>query len=130
MRSRFNYKNYSIFNLGVPWRKSGDFLDIAPWIIVVMKRVYEMDENGKKLNNYYVYESVGLATGFLLMAIHHAGLIALTHTPNPMNFISKALNRPENERPFLLISVGKPSDSMMVPDLKRKTKSEIIEYYL
>lgn len=114
--------------LGTDWHK--DFLEIAPWIIVVMKRAYEIDENGNKLNNYYVSESVGLATGFLLMAIHHAGLIALTHTPSPMNFISKALNRPENERPFLLIPVGKPSDSMMVPDLKRKMKSEIIEYYL
>jgi nitroreductase len=114
--------------LGTDWHK--DFLVIAPWIIVVMKRAYEIDENGNKLNNYYVSESVGLAAGFLLMAIHHAGLIALTHTPSPMNFISKALNRPENERPFLLIPVGKPSDSMMVPDLKRKTKSDIIEYYL
>ncbi len=114
--------------LGTDWHK--DFLEIAPWIIVVMKRAYEIDENGYKLNNYCVSESVGLATGFLLMAIHHAGLIALTHTPSPMNFISKALNRPENERPFLLIPVGKPSDSMMVPDLKRKMKSEIIEYYL
>lgn len=113
--------------LGTDWQK--EFIDIAPWIIVVMKRVYELNEDGTKRNNYYVSESVGLASGFLLMAIHQAGLVALTHTPSPMNFISKALNRPENERPFLLIPVGKPHDKMLVPDLKRKDLSDIVEYY-
>lgn len=114
--------------LGTNWEK--EFLDIAPWIIVVMKRVYEIAPDGKKRNNYYVSESVGLACGFLMMAIHHAGLVALTHTPSPMNFITKALDRPENERPFLLIPVGKPHTKMLVPDIKRKDNSEIIEYYL
>jgi iodotyrosine deiodinase len=112
---------------GTNWQKP--FIESAPWIIVVMKRIYE-EENGIKKNNYYVSESVGLACGILLSAIHNAGLVALTHTPSPMNFILKALNRPENERPFLLIPVGKPSIKTMVPDLKRKNKNEIIEYYL
>ncbi|MBL1279925.1 MAG: nitroreductase family protein [Fluviicola sp.] len=113
--------------LGTNWEK--EFIDIAPWIIVVMKRAYELGEEGNKMNNYYVSESVGIASGFLLMAIHNAGLVALTHTPSPMNFISKALERPENERPYLLIPVGYPAENAMVPDLTRKSKSEIIEYY-
>jgi iodotyrosine deiodinase len=113
--------------LGTDWQK--EFIDIAPWIVIVMKKAYDLDENGNKLNNYYVSESVGLASGFLLMAVHNAGLVALTHTPSPMNFISKALERPENERPFLLIPVGFPSENAMVPDLKRKAAEAIIEYY-
>lgn len=113
--------------LGTNWEK--EFIDIAPWIIVVMKRIYEVDKQGNKMNNYYVSESVGLATGIMLMAVHNAGLVALTHTPSPMNFIAKALNRPENERPFLLIPVGYPSKSAVVPDLKRKMKAEVIHYY-
>ena len=114
--------------LGTNWEK--EFIDVAPWIIVVMKRIYEVDEHGVKHNNYYVSESVGIASGMLLMAIHHAGLVALTHTPSPMNFIAKALDRPENERPFLLIPVGLPKENVQVPDLKRKDKSEVIAYYL
>ena len=113
--------------LGTNWVK--EFIDIAPWIVVVMKRAYEIDEDGTKHNNYYVSESVGLAAGFFLMAVHNAGLVALTHTPSPMNFISKALNRPENERPFLLIPVGYPADNAEVPALQRKSKEEVIHYY-
>ncbi len=113
--------------LGTDWEK--EFIDVAPWVVVVMKRAYEFNEDGSKHNNYYVSESVGLASGFLLMAIHNAGLVALTHTPSPMNFISKALGRPENERPFLLIPVGLLTKDTLVPDLSRKSKSEVIEYY-
>ena len=113
--------------LGTDWEK--EFIDVAPWVVVVMKRAYEFNEDGSKHNNYYVSESVGLASGFLLLAIHNAGLVALTHTPSPMNFISKALGRPENERPFLLIPVGFPTKDTLVPDLSRKSKSEVIEYY-
>lgn len=113
--------------LGTDWMK--EFIDIAPWIIVVMKRSYEYELDGKKHQNYYVSESVGLAAGFLLMAIHNAGLVALTHTPSPMNFISEALNRPENEKPFLLIPVGHPAKDVQVPDLVRKSIDEVIEYY-
>lgn len=113
--------------LGTDWEK--EFIDIAPWIVIIMKRVYEFGENGEKHNNYYVSESVGLAAGFFLMAVHNAGLVALTHTPSPMNFIAKALNRPENERPFLLIPVGYPSDRATIPDIHRKKIDEIIHYY-
>ena len=111
--------------LGTDWVK--EFIDIAPWIIVVMKRPYELNEDGTKHQNYYVSESVGLASGFLLMAVHNAGLVALTHTPSPMNFIAKALNRPENERPFLLIPVGFPADDAEVPDLSRKSLGDVVE---
>jgi len=106
-----------------------EFIDIAPWIVIVMKRPYELEEDGTKHQNYYVNESVGLASGFFLMAVHNAGLVALTHTPSPMNFIAKALERPDNERPFLLIPVGYPAENAEVPDLSRKSKDEVIEYY-
>jgi len=105
------------------------FLDIAPWLIVVCKRAYEFDEDGSKHNNYYVNESVGLAAGFLLAAIHHAGLVALTHTPSPMNFLVKALDRPENERPFLLIPVGYAAKDATVPQLTRKPLEKITALY-
>ncbi|WP_299454711.1 nitroreductase family protein [uncultured Microscilla sp.] len=105
------------------------FLEIAPYLIVVFKRVFETEEEHKKKNNYYVNESVGLAGGFLLAAIHHAGLVALTHTPSPMNFLSKLLDRPANERAFLLIPVGYPADNPTVPDLTRKGKEDVIVYY-
>ena len=104
------------------------FLEIAPYLIVVFKRAFETEE-GEKKNNYYVNESVGLAAGFLLAAIHHAGLVALTHTPSPMNFLAKLLNRPSNERAFLLIPVGYPVENATVPDLTRKGKEEVIVHY-
>lgn len=104
------------------------FLEIAPWLIIVMKRSYELAD-GEKKNNYYATESVGIATGFLLAAIHNAGLVALTHTPSPMNFLSKVLGRPENERPFLLIPVGYPVDNAEVPNLKRKQLDEVAVFY-
>lgn len=108
---------------------SKPFIDIAPWIIVVMKKSYDFDEDGNKVNNYYVNESVGIACGFLIAAIHNAGLVTLTHTPSPMNFISKALNRPENEKPYLLLPVGYPSESCTVPAIERKSLEEIAIYY-
>jgi iodotyrosine deiodinase len=113
--------------LGTDWLK--EFIDVAPWIVVIMKRAYELNEDGTKHNNYYVSESVGLAAGFFLLAVQNAGLVALTHTPSPMNFISKALNRPENERPFLLIPVGHPAENAEVPSLTRKSKEKVIHYY-
>ena len=107
---------------GTNWEKP--FLEIAPWLIVVFKENYRVN-NGKKLNNYYVTESVGIACGMLLTAIHNAGLVALTHTPSPMNFLSKVLNRPENEKPYLLIPVGYQANKVIVPDISRKTLDEI-----
>lgn len=104
------------------------FLETAPWLIVVCKRVYE-ETDGEKKNNYYVNESVGIASGFLLAAIHHAGLVALTHTPSPMNFLTKLLDRPPNERPFLLIPVGYAAEDAVVPDIQRKPPEDVIVYY-
>lgn len=112
--------------LGTDWEKP--FITTAPYIIVVFKKVYDLVDSEKR-NNYYVNESVGLACGFLLSAIHNAGLVSLTHTPSPMNFLSKALNRPENERPFLLIPIGYPAEEAMVPDIKRKNLNEITVFY-
>jgi iodotyrosine deiodinase len=113
--------------IGTDWQKP--FLEIAPYLIIVFKRSYEVEENGHKHQNYYVTESVGLACGFLLAAIHHAGLIALTHTPSPMNFLIKILNRPENEKPFLLIPVGYAAEECWVPDLKRKNLEAVAKFY-
>ena len=87
--------------------------------------IYE-SENETKTNNYYVNESVGLASGMLISAIHNAGLATLTHTPSPMNFLSKILNRPDNERPFLLLPVGYPMENCLVPDIKRKSLEDIM----
>ncbi|GIV33349.1 MAG: oxidoreductase [Chitinophagales bacterium] len=108
------------------WKKP--FLETAPWLIVVFRRIYEIKGN-TKANNYYVNESVGIATGMLLAAIHYAGLVALTHTPSPMQFLGRILNRSENEKPFLLIPVGYPADGVKVPDLKRKSKEEVLVIY-
>ena len=108
------------------WQKP--FLETVPWLIVVFRRPYE-EVAGHKHNNYYVNESVGLATGFLLAAIHQAGLVALTHTPSPMNFLTKVLARPTNERPYLLIPVGYPAEDAEVPELTRKPLSEVAVFY-
>lgn len=112
--------------IGTDWNKP--FLETAPALIVVFKRSYEF-VNGRKKNNYYVTESVGLACGFLLAAIHNAGLAALTHTPSPMNFLSDLLGRPENEKPFLLIPVGFAAPGTTVPDLVRKPLEAVIVHY-
>lgn len=108
------------------WKKP--FLTIAPWLIIVFKKAYDL-EDGEKKKNYYVNESVGIASGFLLTAIHQAGLVSLTHTPSPMNFLQKLLKRPSNERPFLLIPVGYPTEDATVPVLERKSAAEVIVWY-
>lgn len=98
------------------------FLETAPWLIVVFKLV-KTDERSQV---YYVNESVGIAVGLLLAAIHHAGLCALTHTPSPMGFLGEVLSRPEQERPYLLIPVGYPADDCVVPDIHRKPLEQIM----
>lgn len=113
--------------LGTDWQKP--FLETAPWLIIVFKRAYEFEEGNKKHQNYYVNESVGLACGFLLTAIHEVGLVTLTHTPSPMDFLTKILNRPTNERPFLLLPVGYPAEDATVPDIQRKRPEEVIAWY-
>ncbi|MCP9768291.1 nitroreductase family protein [Lacihabitans sp. LS3-19] len=113
--------------LGTDWQKP--FLETAPYLIVIFKRIYEIDENGNKRNNYYVQESVGIAAGLLIAAIHNAGLATLTHTPSPMNFLSKLLDRPANEKPFLLLPIGYPADECWVPDINKKAFEEIYKKY-
>lgn len=106
-----------------------EFLEIAPWLIIVFKKVYDIGEDGEKLNNYYVNESVGIACGMLINAIHHAGLVTLTHTPSPMNFLAEILDRPKNERAYLLLPVGHPADTCYVPDIHRKELNDISKFY-
>ena len=109
---------------GTDWHK--EFLEVAPYLIVVFKQIYDL-KNGKKYKNYYVNESVGIACGILLTAIHKAGLVALTHTPSPMGFLEKICKRPDNERAYLLIPVGHPADDAEVPDLKKKNFNEFAD---
>lgn len=109
------------------WNK--EFITIAPWLIVVFKKLYDLDEEGQKHKNYYVNESVGIASGFLISAIHHAGLVTLTHTPSPMNFLQEIMERPSNEKAFLLLPVGYPAENAIVPDLKRKNSEEVIVWH-
>lgn len=104
------------------------FLEQAPYLIVVFKKVYDITPEGKK-KNYYVNESVGLAAGFLLAAIHQAGLCSLTHTPSPMNFLEQLLERPKNERAILLIPVGYPAEDATVPNITRKPLEEVSTWY-
>ncbi len=113
--------------LQTDWKK--EFLEIAPYLIIVFKKSYEYDAAGNKTNTYYATESCGIACGFLLAAIHNAGLVALTHTPSPMNFLSNILNRPANEKPFLLVPVGYAAKECWVPDIKRKTLAEVCSWY-
>ncbi|MAM18497.1 MAG: nitroreductase family protein [Gramella sp.] len=105
------------------------FLEIAPWLIVVFKESYELNEKEEKQTNYYVNESVGIACGMLITAIHQAGLVTLTHTPSPMNFLARILGRPENERAFLLLPVGYPAEDALVPGIYRKKLDDIADFY-
>ncbi len=100
------------------------FLEIAPALIVVFRHAYGL-EDGRKHTNYYTQESVGIAVGFLLASLHHAGVATLTHTPSPMSFLQELLERPENEQAYLLIPVGYPAEGCRVPDLARKSLDEI-----
>lgn len=101
------------------------FLERAPWLIVVFAESYGRQEDGTKTKNYYVTESVGIATGMLITALHHAGLVTLTHTPSPMKFLNDLVGRPENERPFLILVVGYPDEDAMVPDITKKPIEEL-----
>lgn len=101
------------------------FLEQAPWLIVIFAESYERTEDGSKAKNYYVSESVGIATGMLITALHHAGLVTLTHTPSPMKFLNGLLDRPDNERPFLILVVGYPDKDAMVPDITKKPIEDI-----
>ena len=104
--------------LGTDWRKP--FLEIVPWVVVVFEQRYGLDDDGARRHHYYVKESVGIACGMFIDAIHRMGLSTLTHTPSPMAFLRTLLGRPENERPFILFPVGYAADDCEVPDLTRK----------
>jgi nitroreductase len=109
--------------LGTDWHK--EFLEVVPYLIIVFREKYRVEE-GRQKKNYYVDESVGIACGFLLAAIHYAGLASLTHTPSPMNFLRELLHRPQHEVPYLLIPVGYPAEDAVVPDIHRKHLDEIL----
>ena len=112
---------------GTDWHKT--FITTAPYIVVVFKKTYDLEADGSKGKNYYVNESVGIACGFLLSAIHQLGLVSLTNTPSPMNFLAELLNRPSNEKAFLLIPVGYAANDAMVPDIERKPIEEVMLKY-
>lgn len=101
------------------------FLEEAPYLIAIFSESYGVSEQGEKVQNYYVKESVGIATGMLITALHNAGLATLTHTPSPMGFLNDILERPKNERPFLLLVVGYPKEDAMVPNITKKSLAEI-----
>ena len=105
------------------------FLEKAPYLIVIFAETYGLAADGGKTHNYYVAESVGIATGMLIAAIHNAGLVSLTHTPSPMGFLNGILGRPANERPFLVLVVGYPTDDAVVPDIGRKSLEEIASFH-
>ena len=104
------------------------YLETAPFLIAVFARIYGQGPGGARLKHYYVQESVGIATGILILALHHAGLAGLTHTPSPMGFLSQLLERPANERPFVLIATGYPAADARVPDLTRRPLAEIATF--
>jgi iodotyrosine deiodinase len=104
------------------------FLETAPYLIVIFSQRYGLLPDGSKQKHYYVTESVGIATGILITAIHHAGLVSLTYTPSRMAFLSRILTRPKNEKPFLILAVGYPADDAVVPDISRKTLGEVAAF--
>jgi len=104
------------------------YLEIAPFLIIIFAQSYGVLPDGRKVKNYYVSESVGIATGILITALHHAGLVTLTHTPSPMGFLNKILGRPENERPFLILVTGYPAEDARVPQITKKPLDEIATF--
>lgn len=104
------------------------FLETAPYLIAVFAQSYGVLPDGRRVKHYYAQESVGIATGFLIAALHHAGLATLTHTPSPMNFLNDILDRPKNERPFLLLVVGYPSDDAVVPVITKQPLDSIATF--
>jgi len=113
--------------IGTDHRKP--FLETASWLIAIFAQPFSIREDGTRLKHYYASESVGISTGFLIAALHHAGLATLTHTPSPMAFLNSILGRPFHEKPFLLLVVGHPAKGALVPDLQRK-QLEVISSFL
>ncbi len=109
--------------IGTDWHKP--FLETAPWLVVVFEQVYGFAPDGRPQKNYYVKESVGMACGLFVVALHEMGLATLTHTPSPMDFLTRVLKRPKNERPYILFPIGYPAPDATVPDLVRKPLEEV-----
>ncbi len=109
--------------IGTDWHK--DFLDVVPWIVVLFEQVHGTFPDGSSKKHYYARESVGIACGLFISAIHRMGLATLTHTPSPMGFLREILGRPSNERPFVLLPVGYPAADAVVPDLHRKSLDDV-----
>jgi nitroreductase len=105
------------------------FLELAPYLIIIFSESYGLDVEGKKIKNYYVSESVGIATGLLITALHNTGLATLTHTPSPMNFLREILGRGENERAFLILVTGFPADDVEVPNIRKKSFEEYTSFF-
>ncbi len=112
--------------LGTDWHKP--FLETAPWIVVLFEQVHGLFPDGSSRKHYYARESVGIACGLFIAALHQMGLVTLTHTPSPMGFLSTLLQRPKHERPFVLLPVGYPADDCVVPDLRRKSLDEVASF--
>ena len=110
--------------LGTDWEKP--YLDTVPWIVVLFEQRYGIAPDGARLKNWYVKESVGIAAGLFIAALHEMGLATLTHTPSPMAFLARLLGRPKNERPFCLFPIGYPAHDCVVPDLERKDLDDIL----
>ena len=104
------------------------FLEIAPYVIAIFSQSYGVLPDGRRVKNYYVAESVGIATGMLITAVHQAGLVTLTHTPSPMGFLNTILDRPDNERPFLVLVVGYPAEDALVPEIGKKSLHDIASF--
>lgn len=114
--------------LGTNWQKP--YLETVPWLVVVFEQAYDLASDGSTRKNYYVKESVGIACGMFIAALHYMGLATLTHTPSPMDFLAKLLNRPENERPYILFPIGYPAPDATVPKIERKTLEEVSEWHV
>ncbi len=114
----------ALAKLGTDWHK--EYIDAVPYLIVVFAQRYGLDDEGEQYKHYYVDESVGIAVGLLIASLHQAGLATVTHTPSPMNFLARILNRPRNERAYVLLPVGYPADGCQVPKLERKRLDEIM----
>jgi nitroreductase len=113
--------------LGTGWRKP--YLETAPWLVAVFKQISQVADDGSRSTNYYVNESVGIACGFFVAALHYMGLATLTHTPQPMRFLSRILGRPDNERPFILFPVGYPSADCAVPAITKKGLEDVTSWF-
>jgi nitroreductase len=113
----------ALAHLGTDWEKP--FLETAPWLIAIFGRRYGAGENGSKVKHYYVPESVGIASGFLITALHNAGLATLTHTPSPMGFLNEICGRPDSEKAYILLVVGYPAEGCVVPRITKKSLDEV-----